>query len=113
MAPVVQALLRSSLVLMGLVLLGVGIGNVVAGRAKLDQYRELLSATAPVAPADCRPFPVASERDERHALARAKFAFYQLLMTAGQLLALGCVLLPSGSSGSGGPPLRVDSFSAN
>jgi hypothetical protein len=117
MPAVIQHLVRSGLVLTGLLLIGVGVGNVLAGRSKFEQYRELLSATAPVAPVDSAAlFPSPSEREERHALARAKLAFYQLLMTAGQLLsALGCGLLAVGvvRVWLRTPPLRVDSSPAN
>ena len=84
----VYALTRNGLVLAGLLLLAVGIGNVVAGRSKIVQYEELVQATAPHAARDpVALFPAVSEGEERHALARAKVSFYQLLVTAGQLLA--------------------------
>jgi hypothetical protein len=94
----VQALLRSGLVVAGLLLLGVGIGDSIAGHTKIAQYRELLRTTAAPAPADpAALFPTASEDQERHELAQAKLAFYQLLLTAGQLIsALGFVLLAVG-----------------
>ena len=102
---------------MGLVLIGVGVGNVLAGRSKFQQYEELARATAQVAPVDTAAlFPSPSEREERHALAGAKLAFYQLLMTAGQLLSgLGCILLVVGvvRVWVSTPPLRVDSSAAN
>jgi hypothetical protein len=93
----VQALLRSGLVVAGLLLLGVGIGDSIAGRTKIAQYQELLRTTA-AAPADpAALFPTASEGQQRHQLAQAKLAFYQLLLTAGQLIsALGFVLLAIG-----------------
>jgi len=94
-----HALVRSGLVLTGLLLLCVGIGNVVAGRPKIQQYDELLSATATAVAADpAALFPPASERQERHELARAKLAFYQRVIIGGQLLsALGIVLLVVGT----------------
>jgi hypothetical protein len=102
---------------MGLVLIGVGLGNVLAGRSKFQQYEELARATAQVAPVDTAAlFPSPGEREERHALARAKLAFYQLLMTAGQLLSwLGCILVVVGvvRVWVRTPPLRVDSSAAN
>jgi len=93
-----HALMRSALVLTGLLLLGVGVGNVIAGRSKIVQYEELVQTTTPHAPRDpAALFPPASEGEERHALARAKLAFYQLLVTAGQLLAaLGGMLVAVG-----------------
>jgi len=95
---VLYAVTRSALVLTGLVLLGVGLGNVVAGHSKILQYDELVRTTAPTAHRDpAALFPHASEGEQRHALARAKLAFYQLLVTAGQLLAaLGGALIAVG-----------------
>ncbi|HJQ83490.1 MAG TPA: hypothetical protein VKA21_05400 [Candidatus Binatia bacterium] len=94
------AVVRSGFVLTGLLLLAVGIGNVVAGRSKVAQYEELIVATAPRTPAAPSPatlFPATSEGDERHALARAKVAFYELLVTAGGLLtAIGGALIGIG-----------------
>ena len=89
---------RSGLVLTGLLLLAVGFGNMVAGQSKIAQYREVLSATAVPAPADpASLFPQVSEGEERHHLVRAKLAFYQLLVTAGQLLcAVGAALIGFG-----------------
>jgi hypothetical protein len=95
----ISSLARSGLVLAGLLLLGVGIGDTIAGRSKIAQYEELVRTTAAsVAPRDpAALFPTASEGSERHELARAKLAFYQLLLTAGQLLsAVGFALLALG-----------------
>lgn len=94
----IGALTRSGLVLAGLLLLGVGLGDAVAGRTKIAQYEELLQTTAAPAAADpAALFPTATEGQERHELARAKLAFYQLLLTVGQLLAaLGLVLMAVG-----------------
>jgi hypothetical protein len=93
------SLARSGLVLAGLLLLGIGLGDTVAGRVKMRQYEELLRVTAAASrPADpAALFPTANEGSERHELARAKVAFYQLLITAGQLLsAFGFALLAFG-----------------
>jgi hypothetical protein len=79
---------RSGFVLAGLLFLGVGIGDVLAGRAKITQYRELVRTTRSDAPPDPTAlFPTASEGQERHAVFIDKLAFYQLWVTAGQLLA--------------------------
>jgi len=99
MSPVFHAVVRSGLVLAGLLLLAVGIGNVVAGQSKIQQYVELAALTQPHAP---RPpatlFPATTESDERHSLARAKVAFYELLVSAGWLLvALGVLLAAVGT----------------
>jgi len=94
----VQTLMRSSLVVAGLLFLAVGLADSVAGHVKILQYEQLLRTTAPPPPADpAALFPTASEGQERYELARAKLAFYQLLLTAGQLLsALGFTLLAVG-----------------
>jgi hypothetical protein len=94
----VRALGSSGLVLVGLLLLGVGLGDSVAGRTKIAQYEQLLRTTVVPPPADpAALFPTASEGQERHELARAKLAFYHLLLTAGQVLsAAGLVLVAAG-----------------
>jgi hypothetical protein len=97
-----HAAARSGLVLTGLLLLGVGLGNMVAGESKIVQYRDVMSdvleTAASPAPADpASLFPPASEGEERYHLVRSKLAFYQLLLTAGQLLsALGVSLVGLG-----------------
>jgi hypothetical protein len=95
----VHAITRSGLVLTGLLLLAVGFGNMVAGRMKIAQYKDVLSVTSPPAPADpASLFPSPSEGDERSHLVHAKLAFYQLLLTAGQLLsASGAALVGFGA----------------
>ena len=95
----VHALVRSGLVLAGLLLLAVGLGNVIAGRTKIVQYEEVLRSASPARlPADpAALFPPTSEGDERHELALAKLGFYQLLLRAGRLLSsLGALLLSLG-----------------
>jgi hypothetical protein len=93
-----QALARSALVIAGLLVLGVGLGDTVAGHVKIAQYEELLRGTPVPVPADpAALFPTASESQERYELARAKLAFYHLLLRAGQLLsALGFLLVAVG-----------------
>jgi len=93
-----HALTRNGFVLAGLLLLGVGLGDAIAGRMKLAQYQEIVRTTAPAEPREHSGlFPTASEGQERHAIARAKLGFYQLLFSAGQLLAaVGFVLLVIG-----------------
>ncbi len=89
--------LRSGFVLAGILFVAVGVGDVVAGRAKIDQYGELV-ATIHVDPHPdpTALFPAATEGEERRAVWVDKLAFYQLVVTAGQLLAavgLGLVLV--------------------
>src|SRR5213594_3344708 len=72
---------------------------LVAGRTKIVQYEEVLRSAAPARPpADpAALFPPTSEGDERHELALAKLAFYQLLLRTGRLLSLlGALLLSLG-----------------
>jgi hypothetical protein len=94
----VHTLMRSGLFVAGLLFLGVGFGDSIAGHVKIAQYQEVLRTSEPRAPRDpAALFPTASEGQERYDLARAKLAFYQLLLTAGQLLtALGFALLAIG-----------------
>ena len=84
--------------LTGLLLFAVGFGNQVAGRSKITQYEELLHATTPPAQPDpASLFPRVSEGQERYEIARAKLSFYNLLVTAGQLLsAFGVTLVAFG-----------------
>jgi hypothetical protein len=97
-APAVLRWLRSGLVVAGLLLLGVGVGDTVAGRIKIAQYEELLRTTPVPPPLDPTAlFPTATEGRERQDLARTKLAFYHLLVTAGTLLsALGFGLIAIG-----------------
>jgi len=92
-------LTRSALVMAGLLLVVVGVGDVIAGWAKIDQYRELVRVTAAVErPDPAALFPTANEGEERHALAIDKLAFYQLVLTTGQTLAaLGIALMAAGA----------------
>jgi hypothetical protein len=93
-----QQLLRSSLVVAGLLLLAVGIGDTVTGRSKVLQYQRLLRTTAAPAPADPTAlFPTSSETQERHELARTKLGYYQMLLSVGQFLTvLGVACLATG-----------------
>jgi hypothetical protein len=93
-----HALTRSGLVLAGLLLLAVGSGNVIAGHSKIAQYQDLVQSTVRHIPRDpIALFPTVTEVEERHALAGAKLAFYQLLVIAGQLLVvLGGLLIAVG-----------------
>jgi hypothetical protein len=95
----VHALVRSGLVLAGLLLLAVGLGNMITGRSKSAQYEEVLRSVAPARTAadPAALFPPTSEGAERHELALAKLAFYQLMLRAGRLLSLlGALLLSLG-----------------
>jgi hypothetical protein len=85
---------RNGFIVAGALLFAVGIGDMVAGRAKLREYRAVVAlAPAPDPPDPAALFPKASEAQERYAVAQAKLAFYQLLFLVGQLLAAAGVLL--------------------
>ena len=94
-----HGLTRSALVMAGLLLVVVGVGDVIAGWAKIGQYRELVRLTAAVErPDPAALFPTANEGQERHALAVNKLAFYQLVLATGQTLAaLGIALMAAGA----------------
>lgn len=101
---------RSSTVLAGLLLMGVGLGDLIAGHRKVRQYEEAVQVTRPTKPVDpAALFPTSSETQERHELARAKLAFYQLLFTAGAMLStLGFFLIAIGLMRSRAPSAPDD-----
>ena len=79
--------------------LAVGLGDSVAGHVKIAQYEQLARGRRRRRrrPTRRRSSRRRAKAQERHELARAKLAFYQLLLTAGQLLsALGFALLAVG-----------------
>jgi hypothetical protein len=112
---IVHQLVRSSLIVGGLLLAGVGVADTIAGRSKIVQYEELLRTTAvPPAADPAALFPTASEGEERHELARAKLDFYQLFCQAGQILsALGLTLIALGVLRLRVRTLRAGTESAN
>lgn len=86
--------IRNGCMVAGALLFAVGVGDVLAGRAKLEEYRAAVRVSPEPAPQDpAALFPKASEAKEGHAVAQAKLAFYELLVLVGQLLATGGVLL--------------------
>jgi|SRR5262245_24437984 hypothetical protein len=89
---------RNGFIVAGALVLAVGIGDMLAGHAKLEEYRAVVQEPLPPVPHDpAALFPKASEVQERHAVAAAKLAFYQLLVLVGQLLAaLGVLLMGIG-----------------
>ena len=90
----VRTLARSPLVVAGLLLLGIGLGDVVVGRTKLAQYQAVLAQAPAVRPRDpVTLFPKVTEAEEQRSVARAKLGFYNLLFLAGQILTLGGLLL--------------------
>lgn len=95
---VMHGLLRNGFVLAGILLIGVGGADTLVGRVKCAQYEDAVRSVPPVEPRSPEAlFPTASEGHERTAVARAKLGYYQLLLTAGDLLgAVGLLLLAVG-----------------
>jgi hypothetical protein len=93
-----RALMRNAWVVAGLLLLGIGLGDVVVGRTKLAQYQEGFAHSAVTPPRDPSVlFPKSSEVDEQRAVAHAKVGFYNVLFLAGQIMTFtGLVLLVFG-----------------
>jgi len=85
----IHALMKSGLVLAGLLLLVVGLGDVVVGRTKMFQYQETLAQTPASAVDPPSLFATASEGKERRSVTMGKLAFYQLLVNVGQLMVAG------------------------
>lgn len=97
-SPGIPALLKTPLVLSGLLLLSIGLAETLIGRAKIREYEAVLRETPAVMAKDpAALFPRATEEQEAREVAEAKLAYYHLLLTAGQLLAgLGLVLFAAG-----------------
>src|SRR3989442_8424778 len=77
-----HALTRSALVMAGLLLPPVGVGDVIAGGAKIGPYRGPLRATAAIErPAPPPLLPAAPPGQERVKLPAGKLAFYPLVGT--------------------------------
>jgi hypothetical protein len=89
---------RNGFLVAGALIFAVGVGDMLAGRSKLREYRAVVAEAPAPPPRDpAALFPKASEAQERHAVAQAKLGFYQLLFIVGQLLAaLGVVLMGIG-----------------
>jgi len=113
-APVIPALLKTPLVLSGLLLLSIGLAETLAGRVKISEYETILRQTPPAAAKDpAALFPTATEEQEARELAEAKLAYYHLLLTAGQLLSgLGLILFAAGLLRGQRPTRRSELTSA-
>lgn len=94
-----HALLRNGFVLAGILVVGVGLGDMIAGRSKLEEYRQVVRNAPPPKPKNpAALFPTASEAQERLAMAEAKLGFYELLFLVGQILtSLGLLLIAIGA----------------
>jgi hypothetical protein len=85
---------RNGFIVAGALIFAVGVADMLAGGSKLQEYRGVVAEALPPVPHDpAALFPKASEAQERHSVAQAKLAFYQLLFVVGQLLAAAGVLL--------------------
>jgi hypothetical protein len=106
----VHGFVRNGFVVAGILLLGVGTTDVLVGRVKSAQYEDLIRSSPPAEPrSPTELFPTASEGRERTAVARAKLGYYQLLRSAGDLIAaVGLFLLALGliQARLGGPRSR-------
>jgi len=84
----VSALLRTPLVLAGLLLLLVGTAELVVGHRKTLEYQEEQAQLQPLpvrSPTALYPKP--SVLEEKHAVVAAKIGYYELLTTAGRIVA--------------------------
>ena len=97
-SPAIPALLKTPLVLSGLLLLVIGLSETLIGRLKVAEYEGMLRQTPAVVAKDpAALFPTATEEQELRELGEAKLAYYHLLLTAGQLIAgLGLILFAAG-----------------
>ena len=113
-SPGIPALLKTPLVLSGLLLLSIGLAETLAGRVKIGEYQTILRQTPAVVAQDpAALFPTATEEQEARELAEAKFAYYHLVLTAGQLLAgLGLILFAAGLLRGHRPARRSELTSA-
>jgi len=90
----IQQAARNGFIVAGALLFAVGVGDMLAGSAKLTEYRAVVAEAPPPEPHDpAALFPKASESMERYTVAQAKLSFYQLLFLVGQLLSAAGVLL--------------------
>ena len=89
-----QQAARNGFIVAGLLLSAVGVGDMLAGRTKWNEYHTLLAEAPPDEPRDpAALFPKSTEAREHRVVAEAKLAFYELLFLVGQLLAIIGVLL--------------------
>ena len=89
-----QQAARNGFIVAGLLLSAVGVGDMLAGRTKWNEYHTLLAEAPPDEPRNpASLFPKSTEAREHRVVAEAKLAFYELLFLVGQLLAIIGVLL--------------------
>lgn len=90
----VRVLVRNAWIVAGLLVLGVGVGDLMVGRAKLSQYQDVLVHSPRVTTRDPAVlFPRTNEAEEQQSVALAKLGFYRVLFIAGQILTLGGLVL--------------------
>ncbi len=90
----VRAFARSSAIVAGLLLLGIGLVDVVIGHAKIAQYETVVAQEVSLRPPDpATLFPKVTEAEEPRAVAQAKLGFYNVLVLAGQVMTLGGLIV--------------------
>ena len=85
-------LYMSHLLVAGITLIVLGLGNYLAAQSKVAHYQEVIAEIAPQIPAappfllreEGRPFP--SEAWERWEIASAKLDFYHVVLSGGRLM---------------------------
>ncbi len=88
----VSSLLQSTLFIIGIVLIILGIGNTVVAQVKVRHYQADLAQTPPAIDTEqtfgknARLHHFSSEAWSRWAVARAKLDFYQVLLSSGWLM---------------------------
>ena len=110
----IPALLKTPLVLSGLLLLSIGLAETLLGRMKIAEYDAILRQTPAIVAKDPEAlFPRATEEQEAREIAEAKLAYYHLLLTAGQLMAgVGLILFAAGLLRGHRPVARSELTSA-
>jgi len=113
-SPGIPAILKTPLVLSGLLLLSIGVAETLVGRVKIGEYETIVQQMPAVAAKDpAALFPTATEEQEAREIAEAKLAYYHLLLTAGQLLTgLGLILFAAGLLRGHRPSQRSELTSA-
>jgi hypothetical protein len=85
----IPALLRTPLVLGGLLLVLVGTAELIVGHRKTLEYQERQAQLAPLPlRSPTTLYPKVGALAEKHALVAAKIGYYELLTGAGRVLAL-------------------------
>ncbi len=103
---------RSGLVTAGALLCCLGLANWVVGGIRLAKYEDIAAKTAvpardPATLSTGFTFSDVSEGQERHNIAVAKLQYYSVVLTAGQVLLAGGLLLVFAGYLRSPPPVRA------